>query len=318
MKVCITIDMDDYRDYQQLVDPGGREHVGSFYDDAVPRFLELFDRCGIRATFFMIGRDADSAAKRSRVREIVACGHEVANHSHTHPYNFRSLTREQKVAEIEQADAAIADVAGVRPVGFRAPSLEIDPETVEIIADRGYLYDSSIFPGPFMWLFMLYGKVFVRHADYSLGSVWAPTAPSAPYVPNRRSLHRRARPTATGVSSIVEIPVALVPGTGVPFYGTLMRMLGPKAFDLGVRMSRRRPNLHYLLHLLDLAQIEGSPLDAGMKNSPGVGLSFERRVAFTAHVMESLSALGDAVPMRELAAETRLRFGMANGAGAPD
>jgi peptidoglycan/xylan/chitin deacetylase (PgdA/CDA1 family) len=311
MKICITVDMDDYRDYQRLVDPDGDSQTRSFYDDAVPRFLDLFERCGIRATFFMIGRDADSASNRSRVREIVACGHEVANHSHSHPYNFRSLTREQKVAEVERADAAIADVAGVRPVGFRTPSLDVDPETIEILAERGYLYDSSIFPGPFMWLFMLYGKVFVRHAEYSLGSFWAPTAPSVPYVPSETKLHRRAQPSARGVSSIVEIPVSLVPGTGVPFYGTLMRMLGPKIFDLGVRVSRRRQELHYLLHLFDLARIDGSSLDAGIRNSPGVGLSFERRAEFTAHVMETLSGHGEAVPMRELATAFRAEHGMA-------
>jgi hypothetical protein len=163
-----------------------------------------------------------------------------------------------------------------------------------------------------MWLFMLYGKIFVRHGEYGLGSFWAPTAPSTPYVPSERSLHRRAEPTPKGVSSILEIPVALVPGTGVPFYGTLMRMLGARVFDLGVRLSRRRANVHYLLHLLDLAQIEGSSLDAGMRKSPGVGLTFERRSAFTAHAMESLAALGEGVPMRELATETRARYGMAD------
>jgi peptidoglycan/xylan/chitin deacetylase (PgdA/CDA1 family) len=311
VKVCVSIDMDNYRDYQRLVDPGGDPGDRSFYDDAVPRFLDLFDRCGMRATFFMIGIDADSPGNRARVREIVARGHEVGNHSHTHPYNFRSLTRAQKVAEIEQADAAIADTAGVRPVGFRTPSMDVDPETIEIVAERGYLYDSSIFPGPFMWLFMLYGKLFVRHADYALGSLLTPVAPSQPYVPDARRLNRRAAPTPTGVSSIVEIPVSLAPYSGLPFYGTLMRRLGTRVFDLGVRATRnRRPVLHYLLHLLDLAQIDGSSLEAGIRSSPGLGLSFERREAFTAHVMEQLSQLGEAVPMREVAQAFRQERGM--------
>jgi len=311
MKVCISVDMDDYQDYQRLVDPGGAPAGHSFYDDAVPRFLELFERWNIRATFFMIGRDAARASNRIRVREIIASGHEVANHSHSHPYNFRSLSRASKVAEIEQADAAISDVTGVRPVGFRTPSMEVDAETVSILADHGYLYDSSIFPGPFMWLFMLYGKVFVRHAEYSLGSFWAPTASSTPYVPDETRLHRRADPGARGAASVLEIPVSLVPGTGVPFYGTLMRMLGPGLFDLGVRMSRRRPVLHYLLHLFDLAEFAGSSLDAGLQKSPGVGLSFERRSAFTAHAMETLAQKGEAVPMREVASTIRAQYGMA-------
>jgi hypothetical protein len=304
--------MDNYPDYQRLVDPDGDPDGSSFYDGAIPRFLELFDRCGIRATFFMIGRDAGSEPNRKRVREIVACGHEIGNHSHSHPYNFRSLARARKIAEIENAEAAIADVAGVRPVGFRTPSLDVDPETLELLAERGYLYDSSVCPGPFMWLFMLYGKLFVRHADYQLGSVVTPFAPSRPYVPSAEKLHRRADPAGSGVSSLVEIPLSLVPATGIPFYGTLMRMLGPRAFDLCLwAFGRRRSVLHYLLHLLDLVQLDGSSLDGMIRSSPGLGLPFERRRAFTAHVMEKLSQVGESVPMREMAADYRAERGMA-------
>jgi peptidoglycan/xylan/chitin deacetylase (PgdA/CDA1 family) len=311
MKVCVSVDMDSYQDYQLLVDPDGDSDGPSFYDDAIPRFLDLFDRCGIRATFFMIGRDAASAGNRRCVREIVARGHEVGNHSHTHPYNFRSLARAQKIAEIEQADAAIADVAGVRPVGFRTPSLDVDPETLQLVAERGYLYDSSICPGPFMWLFMLYGKLFVRHGSYQLGAITTPFAPSRPYVPRADKLYRPAKSGTAGGLPLVEIPLSLVPATGIPFYGTLMRMLGARAFDLGLRAyGRRRFALHYLLHLLDLVQIEGSSLGSAFDRTPGVGLPFEHRKAFTTHVMQRLAQVGEAVPMREVAEAYRAEHGV--------
>jgi hypothetical protein len=306
MKVCVSVDMDNYREYQRLVDPDGDPAGPSFYDDAIPRFLDLFDRCGIRATFFMIGRDAESAENRRRVREIVARGHEVGNHSHTHPYNFRSLSRARKIAEIEQADAAIADTVGERPVGFRAPSMDVDPETLELIAERGYLYDSSIFPGPFMWLFMLYGKLFVRHAGHQLGSIAAPVAPARPYFPSAGKLHRPGPPAPSGVSSLVEIPLSLAPAVGIPFYGTLMRMLGPRVFDLCLRaFGRRQSVLHYLLHLFDLVEIDGSPLAGAIRGTPGVGLPFDRRKAFTAHVMDRLAEVGEPAPLREVAAAYR-------------
>ena len=139
-----------------------------------------------------------------------------------------------------------------------------------------------------------------------------PLAPSQPYVPSAEKLHRRAPPAASGVSSIVEIPVSLVPALGIPFYGTLMRMLGPRVFDLGLWASgRRRSVLHYLLHLLDLARIDGSSLDARIRSAPGLGLSFERRRAFTTHVMERLSRAGEVVPMREVAVAYRAERGMA-------
>lgn len=307
MKVCVSIDMDTYREYRRLVDPDGDADGPCFYDDGIPRFLDLFDACGIRATFFMIGCDADRSSNCARVREIAARGHEIANHSHTHPYNFRTLSRDEKRAEIVNADAAIADVVGTRPVGFRTPSLDVDPETLELLAENDYLYDSSIFPGPFMWAFMLYGKLFVRHDEYSLGSFLTPTAPAQPYYPNATKLHRRAPARAEqGVSSLIEIPISVVPGIGLPFYGTLMRMLGPKVFDWSLRgFGRRKAVLLYALHLLDLVKLDGSSLGAALESTPGVGIPFERREAFTSHVMHALAGAGEAVPMRELAEVVR-------------
>jgi hypothetical protein len=196
-------------------------------------------------------------------------------------------------------------------VGFRTPSLDVDSETLELVAERGYLYDSSICPGPFMWLFMIYGKLFVRHGDYQLGSIATPIAPSRPYVPSATRLYRPADPASSGASSLVEIPLSTVPATGVPFYGTLMRLLGPRTFDLGLWIFRRRRSvLHYLLHLLDLAQLDGSSLDGVIRGTPGVGLPFERRKAFTTHVMEKLAGAGESVPMREVAEAYRAERGM--------
>jgi hypothetical protein len=189
--------------------------------------------------------------------------------------------------------------------------MDVDPETLELIAERGYLYDSSMFPGPFMWLFMLYAKLFVRHADHQLGSIASPLAPARPYVPSAEKLHRPARPAPSGVSSLVEIPLSLTPAAGIPFYGTLMRMLGLRAFDLCLgAFGRRRSVLHYVLHLFDLVQIDGSSLAGAIRGTPGVGLSFERRKAFTAHVMARLAEVGEPAPLREVAAAYRDQHGM--------
>ena len=70
MRVCITIDMDNYQDYARLVGSGGGDPERSFYDDAVPRFLDLLDAAGARATFFMVGRDGARAGNRTALRRI--------------------------------------------------------------------------------------------------------------------------------------------------------------------------------------------------------------------------------------------------------
>lgn len=309
MKVCVTVDMDNYADYQRLIDPGGVSDGPTFYD-AIPRFLDVFDRYGIRATFFMVGRDASVSEHRRGVREIAERGHEVANHSWSHPYNFRQLDRAAREKEIAQAEDAIADIVGERPVGFRTPSGDLDTATLALLAERGYEYESCIFPTPVIWAFMLYGKLFVREPGYALGQVSAVFAPARPFVPSRDRLHREARDG--DAPPIVEIPISVVPGLRFPFYNTLLRLLGRRVFDGFVRIyGRDQRVLHLLMHLIDLVDLEGSSLGRAIASSPGLGVPFAKRERFVAHAMQRLSEVGEPATLRELAREVRAEHGIA-------
>ena len=311
MKVCISIDMDDYRDYQSLVDPDGRASERSFYA-AVPAFLDALDAVGARATFFAIGRDAEVAAHRGALRRIAERGHEVGNHSFSHPYAFHDLPRAEKEREIARGEQAIADALGERPVGFRTPSGDVDLETLEILRERGYLYDSSVIPSPVMiWTFMLYGKLFVRRKDYNLGRLRSVFAPPWPYVPSRRALHRPAA-DAAAEGQLVEIPFSALPLTRIPFYNTLFRMFPPRVFDAAVRLhGSSRPLLHMLFHLIDLVDLEGTSLDAALARTPGLAVPFARRRAFVAHAFRRMAAQGEAITLREMARHHRERLRLA-------
>ncbi|GAB2509055.1 polysaccharide deacetylase family protein [Lysobacter humi (ex Lee et al. 2017)] len=84
-----------------------------------PAILDLLDRHGARATFFVIGRHV--AARPDLAREILRRGHELGNHSESHPEKwFWALGPSRMRGEIEAAQAAIARVTGVAPVWFRA------------------------------------------------------------------------------------------------------------------------------------------------------------------------------------------------------
>ncbi|MFP8882405.1 MAG: polysaccharide deacetylase family protein [Myxococcota bacterium] len=302
MKVCISVDLDNYQDYQSLVDTQLDAAAPTFYTDAVPRFLDVFDRCGIRATFFMIGRDAARAENRAGIREIVARGHEVGNHSYTHPYNFRQLTRQKKEREIDQGADAIADILGERPVGFRTPSCEIDEEILDILVERDYLYDSSVFPTPVMWAFMVYGRLFVRREQYQLGHPIVAFAPNLPYWPRMDALHRRRPVSDSRPPRILELPFSTLSGARIPFYSTLLRRLGPRFFSFMMRSyGQRRVVLHALFHLIELADFEGTALGDAFRRTPALAVSFEGRSRFVNHAMELLSASGESVTLREFA-----------------
>jgi peptidoglycan-N-acetylglucosamine deacetylase len=102
-----------------------RGEVSLTFDDGpdpaiTPRVLDLLDAAGARATFFCIGRRAESYADLAA--EIVRRGHRIENHSHTHPHLFACFPSPALKTEIERAQEAIETTAGRRPRFFRAPA----------------------------------------------------------------------------------------------------------------------------------------------------------------------------------------------------
>ncbi|MGH7818646.1 MAG: polysaccharide deacetylase family protein, partial [Candidatus Binatia bacterium] len=121
---------------------GGRD---AFYESAVRRSLEFFAAEGVRATYFVIARDLDDPLKRAAIEAVVRAGHPIACHGFHHR-NLRLLDRAGKTVEVVDSKRKIEDALGVACEGFRAPGYSIDFESLELLRDAGYRYDSSIFP----------------------------------------------------------------------------------------------------------------------------------------------------------------------------
>jgi len=83
-----------------------------------PRILEVLARHDVRATFFMMGWNAETHPELARA--VVAAGHEVGNHTHTHQ-NLAFAAGDVTVEEIRRGAEAIESVTGVRPRWFRPP-----------------------------------------------------------------------------------------------------------------------------------------------------------------------------------------------------
>ena len=108
--------------------------------------LDLFDRAGVKATFFTLGWVAQRYP--SLIKRIVDAGHEIASHGWDHQRVF-TFEPKQFRSDLAQAKAAIEDAAGATITGYRAPSFSIDKRTPwahEILAEEGYAYSSSVAP----------------------------------------------------------------------------------------------------------------------------------------------------------------------------
>lgn len=115
-------------------------------DRNVREILDLFDEAAATATFFTLGWIAQRHG--ALLREIVARGHEVASHGWDHRRVFR-MSRAEFADDIGRARKAIEDAAGVRVIGYRAPSFSIDRRTPWAFAElveQGYVYSSSVAP----------------------------------------------------------------------------------------------------------------------------------------------------------------------------
>jgi peptidoglycan/xylan/chitin deacetylase (PgdA/CDA1 family) len=107
----------------------------------VPRILSILERHGIRSTFFVPGYTA--LRYPQVVRSIAEAGHEIAHHGYLHePMTGLSETAEAEI--LDRGIEAIEKVAGVTPVGYRAPMWELNYQSPALLAQRGFLYDSSL------------------------------------------------------------------------------------------------------------------------------------------------------------------------------
>jgi hypothetical protein len=118
-------------------------------------------------------------------------------------------------------------------------------------------------------------------------------------------VHRERRAGESRGPRVLEIPHS-VTWLGIPLYATLFRLLPPGAFTLALR-AHGPHSVRMLFHLLDLAELTGSPLEQALGRTPGVGVPVERRLRFVDLALAALAAQGSPVPLRELAREEHAR-----------
>jgi peptidoglycan/xylan/chitin deacetylase (PgdA/CDA1 family) len=106
----------------------------------VPRILELFRRFALRTTFFIPGWTAENYPHV--VESILNDGHEIGHHGYVHSRCDVSSPDAQR-EEIERGFAALDSVGVPRPRGYRNPWGEMTGDTLDLVHQAGFLYDSS-------------------------------------------------------------------------------------------------------------------------------------------------------------------------------
>lgn len=150
-RICVNIDLDDLRFYRGIHALPQIQDTPIVFERAVPRFLNLCESVGIRATLFVITEDLKWPEAVAAMREAVARGHEVASHSHTHRYGISRLGPDEITRELTMSRDAIEHTLGLKVQGFRAPGYNLTDGLLGVLKDLGFVYDSSILPSPAYW-----------------------------------------------------------------------------------------------------------------------------------------------------------------------
>lgn len=162
---ALTVDVEDYFQVSAFA-ANIEQHEWDEHplrvEDNTYKLLDLFDEYQVKATFFILGWVAER--QRGLVLEIARRGHEVACHGYSHQLVYNQ-TPEVFQQETVRAKSILEDIIQQPVLGYRAASYSITEKSLwalDILAESGFVYDSSIFP--------------VRHDRYGM-----PDAPEHPY-----------------------------------------------------------------------------------------------------------------------------------------
>lgn len=119
----------------------GAAPVSLTFDDgpdpaSTPQILDILDRYGVKATFFVVGQQV--ARHPGLAREIVARGHAIANHTWSHA-NLAGLSDAQIVSQVHRTSDAVVAATGRRPTCVRPPYGAANSRVVSRVASTAHL-----------------------------------------------------------------------------------------------------------------------------------------------------------------------------------
>jgi peptidoglycan-N-acetylglucosamine deacetylase len=294
----LSLDLDNLWSYQRTHGDPAWEQRASYLPALMPPLLDLLDEAECKITFFVVGEDAENPESAPWLRMISARGHEVGNHSFHHECWLHLYTRDQLHEELVRAEEVIWSVTGQRPTGFRGPGFSWSPELLEVLAERGYLYDASTLPtylGPVARAYFLATSRMSpeqrRQRRELFGSFRDGLRPVGAY--------RWRLPSG---KALLEIPVTTVPIVKTPFHMSYLIYLSrfsPKLADAYLRGAIglcRRMGItpSFLLHPLDVLGAEQAPQ---LMFFPGMDVPTLTKRALVRQVLETLSRHFTLVPM---------------------
>jgi peptidoglycan/xylan/chitin deacetylase (PgdA/CDA1 family) len=154
--VCLTFDHDNMSpSVARGMTTPTQISRGDFGIVAVPRILALLKKYDVATTWFSPGHTIETYPDCARA--VFAAGHEIAHHSWAH-ITPTALSREEEEADLVRGNEAINRLTGKYARGYRSPSWDLSPHTLDLLLKHDFIYDSSMMADD-------YTPYHVREAD---------------------------------------------------------------------------------------------------------------------------------------------------------
>lgn len=279
--LCVGIDLDDLRYYRGIHALPPAVETPVVFERAVPRFVDLCGRLGLRATLFTISSDLRWDEARESLAHAARAGHEIASHSRSHFYDLSRKERRRIEAEVAGSRDDLQDALGVPVVGFRGPGYNLSPTLLSVLAQTGFQYDASILPSPAYWA--------ARAAI--IGGMRLAGRRSASIPGRMRDFLRGRRPFVWGrvAPGLKEFPITACGPARLPLIGTTLTRASPMRDHL-LWFARRLPFVHLEFHAIDFLDIAQDGLDPALAIEPALGVPLAARMDSYEHALKTLGA----------------------------
>ena len=290
----LSLDLDDSWAYLRTRGDPDWPDVASILPLAVERLLGAVG--DTRITVFVVGRDAQLPEGVRAIQDLIAAGHEIANHSMLHRGELASLSDEAIREDLRRSSDAIRALTGSDPTGFRCPSYGRSAALLNALVDEGYSYDASVLPTLLSPLLKAYYRSRLRSRDGSdMPGLFGPTANALlPLRPFRWD------------NGLLELPISTMPVLRTPLHmsylqaiGATSRALADEYLAVALRaMQARGVAPSFLLHPTDVLDVRDAPRLAYF---PGMARSWTAKLEQAIDAVALLNSNFEVVSLGEAA-----------------
>ncbi len=220
-QLCLTLDLENDWYFEEP----GYDHLTLAHLD---EFIRLIRRIDVPLSVFVVGKTLERYPEA-----IDRLATELDCEFHLHSYRHETDDSHDFRTELRLGKEAFADHFGRDPVGYRAPYGDIDPAHFPVLAEEGFVFDSSVFP------------------SYRPGVYNNLTVSVEPYVPE-------------GLSGPLEIPIGVFRGLRIPISQNYLKLFGTPLVRL-LSVAPLPNTLVYNVHLQDIYRTDSHDRLSGVK-----------------------------------------------------